>query len=161
MDMASQRIEASIAEISPVAAEKSSNGPSAAMRELAARLYNARQESDSDSEQGEILSAALQHFAHARQLARKLALENRHDRQAVAETRSRMDAAFLAQQNRNYEIGYLYREIEKCNDYEYAGWPSPCSLCPCMLMWDVQLYLPGTPNRRRRRVAQPDGERHC
>lgn len=102
----------------------SSSNPSAAMRELAVRLYNARQEGDSDNEQGEILSSALQHFAHARQLARKLALENKHDRQVVAETRSRMDAAFLAQQNRNYEIGYLYREIEKCNDYECVLRPS-------------------------------------
>lgn len=102
-------------------AKESSSNPSAAMRELAVKLYNARQEGDSESEQGEVLSAALQHFAHVRQLARKLALENKHDRQQVAETRSRMDAAFLAQQNRNYEIGYLYREIEKCNDYEWVA----------------------------------------
>lgn len=91
-----------------------------ALRELAVRLYHARQQEgdDDENEQGEILSSALQHFAHARQLARKLAVESKHDRDQVAKKRSNMDAAYLAQQNRNYEIGYLYREIEKCNDYE-------------------------------------------
>lgn len=102
----------------PSSSSSSADSPSSALRDLAIRLYNARQEGDSDDEQGELLAQALQHFARARQLARKSALDNRNDRQHVAETRSRMDAAFLAQQNRNYEIGYLYREIEKCNDYE-------------------------------------------
>lgn len=99
------------------------SSPSSALRELAVRLHHARQEGDNDagnSEQDVILSSALQHFAHARQIARKTAVETKHDRLQVAETRSRMDAAFLAQQNRNYEIGYLYREIEKCNDYEWV-----------------------------------------
>ncbi|KAK9896454.1 hypothetical protein P389DRAFT_153169 [Cystobasidium minutum MCA 4210] len=101
----------------------SSSSPSApsssfnALRELAIRLYHARQEGGNDLDDT-ILSSALQHFATARQMARKLAMENKHDREEVARKRSNMDAAYLAQQNRNYEIGYLYREIEKCNDYD-------------------------------------------
>lgn len=96
-----------------------------ALRELAIRLYHARQEggdddNDNEQQQSEILSSALQHFAHSRQAARKLAVESKHDRDQVAKKRSNMDAAYLAQQNRNYEIGYLYREIEKCNDYEWV-----------------------------------------
>lgn len=103
----------------------SSSSPSApsssfnALRELAIRLYHARQEGGNDLDDT-ILSSALQHFATARQMARKLAMENKHDREEVARKRSNMDAAYLAQQNRNYEIGYLYREIEKCNDYEWV-----------------------------------------
>lgn len=127
------------------------DNPSSALRDLAVRLYNARQEGDSDSEQANLLSSALQHFAHARQMARKVALENRHDRQQVAETRSRMDAAFLAQQNRNYEIGYLYREIEKCNDYEWVG-NGLLGSSPADRMY-VQLHLPGPSDRGGRRVA--------
>jgi hypothetical protein len=100
------------------------NGPSTALKDLAVRLYNARQDgyndTNQDNEQAKLLGLALHHFAQLRQHARKLAIENKQNRQKVADTRTTMDSAFLVQQNRNYEIGYLYREIEKCNDYEWV-----------------------------------------
>lgn len=57
-------------------------------------------------------------FGKARTQSRSLALSNRGDRLAVAEVRNRMDATHLAAQNMKYEINHLFREIEKCNDYE-------------------------------------------
>lgn len=88
---------------------------STALRDLAAKLYHARTEGDGAED---ILTNALQHFAKTRSALRACALINKHEKASVAETRSRMDATFLAQQNREYEINHLYREIEKCNDYE-------------------------------------------
>jgi len=91
------------------------NDASTALRELAARMHHARTEGNPTDE---ILASALQHFAKTRAALRASALINKHEKASVAETRNRMDATFLAQQNREYEINHLYREIEKCNDYD-------------------------------------------
>ena len=91
------------------------DSPSVALKALANDLYHARQEGDPvDS----LVANSLQHFARSRSDLRAAATSHRLDKAAVQETRTIMDTTFLAQQNRKYEVNHLYREIDKCNDYE-------------------------------------------
>lgn len=94
--------------------------PSAGLRQLALELHTLRTAGqDSDAEgRNDILKRALPLFAMARSQLRSSATASRIDRTRIAATRSTMDAAFLALQSRKYEMNHLYREIEKCNDYE-------------------------------------------
>ncbi|KAL7004392.1 hypothetical protein EMMF5_006083 [Cystobasidiomycetes sp. EMM_F5] len=94
--------------------------PSAGLRQLALELHTLRTAGqDSDAEgRNDILKRALPLFAMARSQLRSSATASRIDRTRIAATRSTMDAAFLALQSRKYEMNHLYREIEKCNDYD-------------------------------------------
>ena len=100
--------------------------PAMELRSLAASLYRARtgQAGQAGDDTGEdtshLLHLGLAHFAASRTALRKTAGSNKADKASVAVTRQRMDAAYLALQNRMYEISHLYREIDRCNDYEWV-----------------------------------------
>lgn len=105
--------------------------PANELRRLAAAIHRARAststlsnmdsiDNGSDMDPHSLLQLGLPHFAASRQALRRTAYSNKADKAAVANTRATMDAAYLALQNRMYEISHLYREIDRCNDYEWA-----------------------------------------
>lgn len=100
--------------------------PSLELRRLAAALYRVRTSSATEDGSDKLdeldppalLHRGLQHFAASRTALRKTASSNKADKASVAAVRQKMDTSYLALQNKMYEISHLYREIDRCNDYE-------------------------------------------
>lgn len=97
---------------------------SSSLRTLAKAVHHLRSSQSDDAtdspspEVTALLTQALAHFAQSRSELRALSNRNRRDRANVSATRQRMDATLLVQQNLQYEINHLFREIEGCRDYE-------------------------------------------